>query len=70
MPMASTNGSAAVVLDDVSLNYFTPERETLALANVSLEIERGEFAAIVGSSGCGKSTLLADLGLLRPRPAR
>jgi NitT/TauT family transport system ATP-binding protein len=57
----------AVTLRDVTLNYFTPERETLALSSISLDIREGEFVAIVGSSGCGKSTLLSLIsGLIAP----
>ena len=44
--------------------YLTEEVETTALNSVNIEIEQGEFAAIMGPSGCGKSTLLNVLGLL------
>jgi putative ABC transport system ATP-binding protein len=44
--------------------FRTDEVETTALNNVSINIEDGEFVAIMGPSGCGKSTLLNIIGLL------
>ncbi len=51
-------------LQNVSKMYRTTEVETHALAGVSMEVQDGEFVAIMGPSGCGKSTLLNIVGLL------
>lgn len=47
---------------DLKKVYGEGESAVYALAGVNLEIEKGEFAAIVGTSGSGKSTLLHMLG--------
>ena len=44
--------------------FRTESVETTALNGINLEINKGEFLAIMGPSGCGKSTLLNLLGLL------
>ena len=44
--------------------FTTQEVETTALNNVNLEVQEGEFVAIMGPSGCGKSTLLHIAGML------
>ena len=44
--------------------FRTEEVETIALNGVNIEVEDGEFIAIMGPLGCGKSTLLNILGLL------
>lgn len=50
--------------NDLVKVFRTDEVETTALNKVNLNIESGEFVAIMGPSGCGKSTLLNILGLL------
>lgn len=49
---------------NLSKIYITEDVETTALNSVNLEIQKGEFVAIMGPSGCGKSTLLHLMGLL------
>ena len=51
-------------LHDVARVYATGGVDVRALAGVSLEIDRGEFVAIMGQSGSGKSTLMNLIGLL------
>ena len=50
--------------NDLRKVYTTDEVETTALNKVNIEIQEGEFVAIMGPSGCGKSTLLNIIGLL------
>ena len=44
--------------------YISDEVETTAVNEIDLQINQGEFLAIMGPSGCGKSSLLNILGLL------
>lgn len=51
-------------LHNLSRVFQTDNVETTALNNINIEIEKGEFVAIMGPSGCGKSTLLNTIGML------
>ncbi len=54
-------------LSGLEYSYHTKAGETKALSDINLNVEEGEFLAIVGPSGCGKSTLLNLIaGLLKP----
>jgi putative ABC transport system ATP-binding protein len=51
-------------LQNVSKDYLTDGQSVHALNGLSLNVERGEFVALVGRSGCGKSTLLNLAGAM------
>jgi putative ABC transport system ATP-binding protein len=51
-------------LKNINKTYRTETVETLALNDINLNVDKGEFLSIMGPSGCGKSTLLNIIGLL------
>ena len=53
-----------IKIRDVEKIYRTEDVETIALNKLSIDVNDGEFVAVMGPSGCGKSTLLNILGLL------
>jgi putative ABC transport system ATP-binding protein len=62
---------AVIQLEDIHKTYHTGEFEVFAVRGVSLNIEAGEFVALMGASGSGKSTMMNTLGCLdRPTKGR
>ena len=60
----ASNGNSLIQLQGIKKVFYTDEVETHALAEVHLDVLKGEYVAISGPSGCGKTTLLSILGLL------
>jgi putative ABC transport system ATP-binding protein len=55
---------AVIELRDVSKLYGLGDATTVAIEEISLSVERGEFVAVMGPSGSGKTTLMNMIGLL------
>lgn len=47
-----------LVIENLNKVFATPNEQVIALKNVELTVEQGEFLTVIGPSGCGKSTLL------------
>ena len=60
----NNQSNSMIRLKNIEKVYRTDTVETLAINNISLNIDKGEFLSIMGPSGCGKSTLLNIMGLL------
>jgi putative ABC transport system ATP-binding protein len=62
--MSSTQSAPVIALQGIGKTYKSGEEKTVALNDINLTIESGDFVAIMGPSGSGKSTMMHILGLL------
>ena len=61
------DNSKYLEIDNVFQTFPTPQGEFVALKNINLTVQKGEFVTLIGHSGCGKSTLLNLIaGLTKP----
>jgi NitT/TauT family transport system ATP-binding protein len=66
-PLQALSQDVLLTVNQVSLEYRTPERVVRATHEVSFEIDQGDRFVLLGPSGCGKSTLLkAVAGFIKP----
>ena len=54
----AVNTRRTLQIEDVGMVFPTKRGPYVALRDINLEVERGEFVTLIGHSGCGKSTLL------------
>ncbi len=58
MTNTSATGKPMLQISDVGMTFQTKRGPFVALRDISLDVQRGEFVSLIGHSGCGKSTLL------------
>lgn len=58
---------SVLTFDNIAVTYQTPDGETDAIKNLTFNVDKNEFVALVGPSGCGKTTVLSlAAGLIKP----
>ena len=65
LPKAQAAADPILAVDDIVMEFPTPDGVVKALDHVSLSVRAGEFLSVIGPSGCGKSTLFNIVGGLQ-----